>query len=370
MLYTQINLIFITFIVYLSPPTNLKAYDRPNDAGSNISLQWVISVDDSLIDGYAILRCALPDTTIQKIGSVNRSVNFFQDDKVTDDSAYIYIVAAVKDNEFFYSRPSDIVRCYPQIFHIGRINVLVWIAIFTLLVVYFVAVAKTGKKLFIRKIPGLAAVEEAVGRATEMGKPILYVPGLGDIDYTATIASMNILGEVAKKIALYDTPLIVTNCWSVTFSVAKEVVKEAFTIQGRSEKFKDDYVRYLTEDQFGFAAAIDGIILREKPATNFFIGRFWAESLIIAETGAYAGAFQIAGTDAINQLPFFVTACDYTLIGEELYAASAYLSREPLLLGSLKAQDSGKLIVLVILVGFTLISFILKLNLLSLLKVE
>ena len=44
------------------------------------------------------------------------------------------------------------------------------------------------------------------------------------------------------------------------------------------------------------------------------------------------------------QLPFFIAACDYTLIGEELYAASAYLSREPLLLGSLKGQDWMKIV--------------------------
>jgi hypothetical protein len=190
-----------------------------------------------------------------------------------------------------------------------------------------------------------------------MGKPILYVPGLGDIDWTATIASMNILGEVAKKIARYDTPIIVANRWSVVYTVSKEVVREAFIEEGRPDKFKEDYVRYLTEAQFGFAAAVNGIMLRERPATNFFIGRFWAESLIMAETGTQTGAIQIAGSDSVLQLPFFVASCDYTLIGEELYAASAYLSHEPLLMGSLKAQDYGKLIVFIILILFTLLSF-------------
>jgi len=65
-------------------------------------------------------------------------------------------------------------------------------------------------------------------------------------------------------------------------------------------------------------------MLREKPAANFFMGMFYAESLILAETGNRTGAIQIAGTDADTQLPFFITACDYTLMGEELYAASAY----------------------------------------------
>jgi hypothetical protein len=53
-----------------------------------------------------------------------------------------------------------------------------------------------------------------------------------------------------------------------------------------------------------------------------------------------------------SQLPFFVAACDYTLIGEELFAASAYLSKDPKLLGSLKGQDVGKFIfLLAIMVG-------------------
>jgi len=89
-------------------------------------------------------------------------------------------------------------------------------------------------------------------------------------------------------------------------------------------------------------------MVREKPATNFLIGSFFAESLILAETGQSVGAIQIAGTAELAQLPFFVTACDYTLIGEELYAASAYLSREPLLLGTIKAQDTIKAILMIV----------------------
>jgi hypothetical protein len=361
--------IFILVLLHILPPTDITAADKPNDAGSTITLSWTLSVDDLSIDSYAILRRASTDIDFEKIGSTARGVDAFEDENAQDGTQYEYVVAAVRDSELFYSEPSAPALSYPQVFHTGRINVLVAIAIFTAMLAYFVTKARSGKGLFIRKIAGLAAVEEAVGRATEMGKPILYVPGLGDIDWTATIASMNILGEVAKKIALYDTALIVPNRWSVTYTVSKEVVKEAFISEGSPEKFKEDYVRYLTEAQFGFAAAVNGIMMREKPATNFFIGRFWAESLIMAETGSQAGSFQIAGTDSVLQLPFFVTACDYTLMGEELYAASAYLSREPLLLGSLKAQDYGKLIVLVILLLFTMISF-LNINLIPFLRVQ
>ena len=102
----------------------------------------------------------------------------------------------------------------------------------------------------------------------------------------------------------------------------------------------------VTDEQFGYVAYVQGHMVREKPAACFYMGSFFAESLLLAETGNAIGAIQIAGTAQPAQLPFFVAACDYTLIGEEFFAASAYLSGEPDQLGSLKGQDAGKLLVL------------------------
>lgn len=353
----------------LAPPSDVTASDNPNDAGGTVLVRWKLSDHDSLVEQYMVMRRQEPESLFKKIGFTKSGVNRFEDDKVSDKINYRYKIAAVANADTVYSSPTDPVVSSPQFFHLGRLNILLCILIFSFLLVLFVNQSRMGKKIFIRKIPGLEAVDEAIGRATEMGKPILYVPGLGDIVWTSTIASMNILGEVAKKVAKYDTPLIVANRWSVTYAVSKEVVKSAFVAESRGDKFKEEYVRYLTEDQFGFAAAVNGLMLREKPATNFFIGRFWAESLIIAETGVQTGAIQIAGTDSVLQLPFFVAACDYTLIGEELYAASAYLSHEPLLIGALKVQDYGKLASIIIAVIVSLLAFI-GINLLPLIGVQ
>jgi hypothetical protein len=225
-------------------------------------------------------------------------------------------------------------------------------------VVVLLLLIKTTKEIFIRKIAGLDAIDEAIGRATEMGKPVMFSKGptesLGDI---AWIAAVNILGRVARKIADYETPLIVPCSEPLSMMMTREIVKQAYMEAGKPQAFREDSVFFLTDNQFAYAAGVDGIMVREKPAANFFVGTFYAEALILAETGAATGAIQIAGTDMVTQIPFFITACDYTLMGEELYAASAYLSREPLALGTLKGQDWGKFIVgVLVIVGVALVT--------------
>ena len=217
---------------------------------------------------------------------------------------------------------------------------------FILLIFYYFGKAQRGVKMYMRPIAGIEAIDEAIGRATEMGKPVLYVPGIYSIADVATIASLTILGRVAKKIALYQTPLIVPNRDPIVCTVAEEVVKQAYLEAGRPDAYDPDSVFFLTTSQFAYVAGVNGIMMREKPATNFYLGMFYAESLLLAETGSLSGAIQIAGTDAVTQLPFFITTCDYTLIGEELYAASAYLGREPKQIGALKGQDACKGIIM------------------------
>jgi hypothetical protein len=127
-------------------------------------------------------------------------------------------------------------------------------------------------------------------------------------------------------------------------TTARETVQEAYLSAGRPDAYQEDRIYYLTDEQFGYVAGVTGFMVREKPAACIYMGAFYAESLILAETGNHIGAIQVAGTAMPSQLPFFVAACDYTLIGEEFFAASAYLSGDPQQLGSLKGQDLGKLL--------------------------
>jgi len=239
-----------------------------------------------------------------------------------------------------------------------RVVMFLAITIMAGTLIYFIRLAHRGEDFYLRSIPGLKAVEEAVGRSTEMGKPVLYVPGIMDMDQVETVAGVIILGHVSKMTARYETSLNVPVSRSIVMKAGREIVRESYTMEGRPDLFQDDMVHYLTDDQFAYAAGVNGIMVREKPAACLYMGKFYAESLILAETGNSIGAIQIAGTASQAQIPFFVTACDYTLIGEEFFAASAYLSQKPELIGGVRGQDMVKVVVISVIILATFLRFL------------
>lgn len=220
------------------------------------------------------------------------------------------------------------------------------VVVWSLLVLYFVITAQRGRRYFIRRIPGLNAIDEAVGRATEMGRPILMVPGLSDLkDDVVPLQALMIFSHIIKASATFGNRIILPCAYSSVYTVADDVVRDSYAAVGRPELYDPDSVRFISDRQFAFASGVAGIIHREKVAASFLFGNFFAEALIFAESGQQVGAIQVAGTPQTTQIPFFIASCDYTIIGDEYYAASAYISREPTLLGSLVGQDWSKMII-------------------------
>lgn len=362
----------------LYPPQEFQAFDMPSDAGESIGLSWKSAPYEVQGVRYLVYMAEEKEGKYKKIGEIAANSHFKADYdgpwwawkaskdyhfytvaheenlKIANGKAY-YFKIMVTDGNQTIEGPVRSATPKGNLFNWAKLNNLALMLLFTFTVLISISYARRNPKLFLRRIAGLDAVEEAIGRATEMGRPILYLTGSDDMSSLSTLAATIILGEVAKRVASYETELKVPHRDPIVMAVCQEIVKEAYMQMGRPDAYKEDCNFFITTDQFAYTAAVDGIMLREKPAANFFMGFYYAESLLLAETGASAGAIQIAGTDSDHQLPFFITSCDYTLIGEELYAASAYLSREPVLLGTLRGQDIGKAFFLAVLVLGTIL---------------
>lgn len=336
--------------VLVEPATSLIVSDFDYDNGERLDLVWVPSIDDRPVEGtvlgYRLFR-RVDGGEAELLAELPPATAGYKDEDVERHSSYSYYLVAYSQN--FEAKSIETAPITPEreYVHLDKWALFLFALVIGGSVIIYIETAKRGKKLFVRKIAGLEAVDEAIGRATEMGRPILFIPGILDMDDVQTLAAITILGRVAQQIANYDTKIRMPVSRSLVLTAARETIKTSYSAAGRPDAYSDDMVQYVTDEQFGYVAAVDGIMVREKPATVFLLGAFFAESLIMAETGNYIGAIQIAGTARPAQLPFFIAACDFTLIGEELFAASAYLSGEPRALGSLKGQDVGKGIAMV-----------------------
>jgi hypothetical protein len=338
----------------LLPPTGVTILDTPNDAGGSVTVRWALSPSDRRGDpafaGYQILRASSPEGPFAPVADTPAQTGEYIDSReIRDGARYYYQVVARRGDALAPSVIAGPGVPSAQWFHKGRVNTLIAVLTLSTLIVYFIEHARRGRPIFLRKIAGLDAVDEAVGRATEMGRKVLFIPGTQDMDNVQTLAGIAILSRVARLTSQYGTALDVPVSRSLVMVAARETVKESYLATGHPDSYNDGMVYYVTDDQFGYAAALEGLMVRERPATIFMMGIFYAEALLLAANGNSIGAIQIAGTAELSQLPFFVATCDYTLIGEELFVAGAYLSREARQLGSLKGQDLGKAIILVLL---------------------
>jgi Fibronectin type III domain len=332
-----------------APPSNLTAADHPWDDGSHVDLKWALSSDDASIEGYVVREKAADAPDFKRIDLVPKGTTTFTVGNLDPQKFYVFEVVAVApgNRESAPAATASPIQPTREWFDGTRLWFLVTLLIFSGAVIAFITTARRGAKLKLRKIPALKAVSEAIGRATEMGRPCLFVPGIQDMNDIQTIAGLNVLSRVATTTAEYDARLEVPTNRPLVMTAAREVVESSYLSAGRPDAYSPDSIYVIPDEQFAYVAYVQGYMVREKPAACFYMGGFFAESLILAETGNRIGAIQIAGTAQPAQLPFFVAACDYTLIGEELFAASAYLSQEPDQLGTLKGQDVGKIIVTV-----------------------
>ena len=213
------------------------------------------------------------------------------------------------------------------------------------------------KEIWVRRLPAIDFIEESVGRAAEMGRAMVVsglAGGMNTVNAPQTLAGLAVLGHAARICARHGTRIIAIMDTSNVVPVADEVLKTAFTLEGKLEEYeanKEEILPWIPRQANKVALG-----MRVRPATHIMIGAFWHESVQIAEAYGRVGAVQIGGTARLYQIPFFAAICDMNLIGEEIYAVGAYISRTPQMLASIATQDYFKLISFVLILLGTILA--------------
>jgi len=223
---------------------------------------------------------------------------------------------------------------------------------------YYMSISKKSD-FKIRTLPAMLAIPEAVGRAAEMGKPVFWTPGIGGGLNNATqgpqiLASISILEYLTEECVKAGVRLDAFCPLPDALPLVEETMRTAYLSQGKPEEFDIESITFIS-GQSAYLSGVLGYFQRERPASNILMGGFYYESVVIGEAGNAIEAMQIGGTNNTHQMPFLVATCDYMLLAEELFAASASVSGDPEMIGSIKGEDIIKLL----LVAMTGVGFLL-----------
>ncbi len=243
----------------------------------------------------------------------------------------------------------------------GRVAAFFSLALIAFAVFYYISKMRGGMKYPLRRLAALNAIDEAIGTATELGRPVFFSTGDGDIvasEGMEVLAGLDVLSYAAEKSAVYNVRLIAATSRPSVHAITEEVVRDAYVTAGHADTYQPDSVQFLSDQQMAYCAASLDLMRKEKVASALLIGPFFRPGLIIADGAAELGAITIAGTGRMSQLPLFVASCDYVLLGEEMYAGSAYLTGNPVSIANIAGQDAAKLYALaLILIGSLLATF-------------
>jgi hypothetical protein len=211
-----------------------------------------------------------------------------------------------------------------------------------------------------RRIQAFEALSGFLDLAVERGK-VAHV-SLGDAgigaDRTAAIVSgLAVLRHLAERGAPVGASPMVTVADPTLLFAAQDVIHDAHERVGRSASYRSTDVQLVAPNPTAYAIGALEVIRDERVATNVMTGPFGAEYLLMAEPGAQRDIAQVAGSDALNAQPLIYATADPVLIGEELFAAGAYLTDRPEHVASLWVQDILRLlIVAAIVIGILIVT--------------
>lgn len=209
---------------------------------------------------------------------------------------------------------------------------------------------RRARRLGMRELDGFAALGDEIGRAVENGRSVHFSAGRGGLvgrTNPTSVAALNALDYVAESACKSDVPPIVSVGDGTLLVASQESLRGAFEAAGRPDDYSPDMAQFVAGESFAtaYAAGVSDMLNRGESGSNFLIGRFGAELAIMGEAADREDMEQVVGSDDPIAMAVAASYTDKLLIGEEMFAAGAYLQGDPPQRASVVLQDIMRVIV-------------------------
>jgi hypothetical protein len=225
---------------------------------------------------------------------------------------------------------------------------LLVLALFIGLLILFIAVDQRWTAAF-RPIRGYEELGTAIERAVEAGERVHLSLGTG------SASGGDSAPAYAGLVMMSDRPVVVTSADGALSILSQDSLRSSFKRAGAQERFNPSLGMFLAPTPYSYFATLSPFLKNEAVSTNVFAGSFGGEGALAADAGYRQRAFVLAGTEDVQSQALLYAAAENPLIGEEVFAAGAYLNVGAAHRASLRVQDAIRIgVVVVIIVGSVL----------------
>jgi Domain of unknown function (DUF6754) len=235
---------------------------------------------------------------------------------------------------------------------------LVFVLAFFGLIVLFVVYGRTRQAGVLRPIRAFDRLRREIGLAVEAGKRLhvsLGRGGLVGMEGGSALVGLSILERIARTASVSDRPPVTTSGDGSVAILSQDTTRSVFQSIGAEGQYDPSFGRVAGLTPFAYAAGVIPLISDEQVAMTVMAGHFGSEVALITDAADRNNSVTLAGSDDIPAQAVMYATADEPLIGEELYAAGAYLKSGPAHMASLRAQDIIRwVLVAIILAGAAL----------------
>ncbi len=242
----------------------------------------------------------------------------------------------------------------------GDLVGLAFVVAFCALIIIFTYIARKKSLLSLREIRAFNRVEGAIGKAVEAGKRLQISIGWGKvfgIQGGSGLLGLSVLERISRTASISDRPPVTSSGDGTLSIMSQDTLRSTLHAIGADSRYDPDSGRLAGLTPFSYAAGTIPVIYDEEVSTTILAGHFGSEVALITDASERNDAMSLAGSDSVSAQAVLYATADEPLIGEEIFAAGAYLKAGPVHIASLHSQDVFRWL----LAGIILIGALLKL---------
>lgn len=206
----------------------------------------------------------------------------------------------------------------------------------------------------LRDIPAFAQLQRLIGLSVEEGTRLhvsLGRSGLLTGRGGASLAGLAMLRTLTERTSVGDQPPVATTGDPALALLTQDTLQAGYQAAAAGDLYIPTTGRLSGLTPFSYAAGAMPVLREENVSANLLIGGFGPEAALITDAAMRVGVPTIGATDDLAAQSILYAAAQEPLIGEELFAAGAYLGADPAHAASVTLQDILRWLLVLFLLG-------------------